>query len=133
MRIRVGTVTRGPTASRTDAEGGPTAWKAWVYIGALGIVGALGLAFWQGPKRVASALNPVLYPAPDLARRATPDLHGTLLVADLHSDALLWDRDLLRRSDRGHVDLPRLREGRSDTSTCRAWCRGRSPSRPSRS
>jgi membrane dipeptidase len=39
-------------------------------------------------------------------------LHGTLHVADLHSDALLWDRSLLRRGSVGHVDVPRLIEGR---------------------
>ena len=38
-------------------------------------------------------------------------LHQRLFIADLHSDALLWNRDLLQRSDRGHVDLPRLQEG----------------------
>lgn len=38
-------------------------------------------------------------------------LHERLLVADLHADSLLWPRDLLRRHSRGHVDLPRLREG----------------------
>lgn len=39
-------------------------------------------------------------------------LHETLRVADLHSDMLLWMRDPARRNDRGHTDLPRLREGR---------------------
>ena len=38
-------------------------------------------------------------------------LHATLRAADLHADSLLWGRDLLRRSDRGHVDVPRLIEG----------------------
>jgi membrane dipeptidase len=38
-------------------------------------------------------------------------LHGRLLVADLHADSLLWDRDLLERAGRGHVDVPRLVEG----------------------
>ena len=32
-------------------------------------------------------------------------------AVDLHADALLWGRDLLERGTRGHVDLPRLREG----------------------
>ena len=36
--------------------------------------------------------------------------HQRLHVADLH-DTLMWDRDPLERADRGHVDLPRLREG----------------------
>ncbi|MFQ3580378.1 MAG: dipeptidase [Chloracidobacterium sp.] len=38
-------------------------------------------------------------------------LHARLFVADLHADTLLWNRDLLARSTRGHVDLPRLQEG----------------------
>src|SRR5690242_21576780 len=29
----------------------------------------------------------------------------------MHADSLLWQRDLLTRGDRGHVDLPRLIEG----------------------
>lgn len=39
-------------------------------------------------------------------------LHETLRVADLHADSLLFGRDLLRRSARGHVDIPRLIDGR---------------------
>jgi len=39
------------------------------------------------------------------------DLYRRQLVIDLHGDALLWNRDLLERSSRGHVDLPRLQEG----------------------
>ncbi|OJU20166.1 MULTISPECIES: dipeptidase [unclassified Sphingomonas] len=38
-------------------------------------------------------------------------LHKTLDVADMHADSLLWKRDLLKRSDRGQVDLPRLQAG----------------------
>jgi membrane dipeptidase len=38
-------------------------------------------------------------------------LQQKLTIADLHADSLLWARDLSQRSDRGHVDLPRLREG----------------------
>lgn len=38
-------------------------------------------------------------------------LHATLTIVDLHADTLLWKRDLLERSDRGHVDLPRLEQG----------------------
>lgn len=39
------------------------------------------------------------------------ELHETLQIVDLHSDTLLWKRDLLDRADRGQVDLPRLRDG----------------------
>lgn len=38
-------------------------------------------------------------------------LHQRQLVIDMHSDILLWNRDLLVRGTHGHVDLPRLREG----------------------
>jgi hypothetical protein len=39
------------------------------------------------------------------------ELHARLWIADLHCDATLWNRPLLERSARGHVDLPRLVEG----------------------
>lgn len=53
---------------------------------------------------------------PFLRRRSRVDptaqqLHQRLLVADLHTDSLLWSRDLLKRGRIGHVDLPRLIEG----------------------
>lgn len=38
-------------------------------------------------------------------------LHRRLLVADLHADPLMWDRDLLARNSHGHVDVPRLIDG----------------------
>ena len=38
-------------------------------------------------------------------------LHKTLEIVDLHSDTLMWDRDLLEAADRGHEDLPRLQAG----------------------
>ena len=41
-------------------------------------------------------------------------LHADLLIADLHSDSLLWRRNPEKRWSRGHVDLPRLREGGVD-------------------
>ncbi len=38
-------------------------------------------------------------------------LHATLRIADLHADSLLFGRDLVRRSARGHVDVPRMQAG----------------------
>ena len=38
-------------------------------------------------------------------------LHKQLTVIDLHSDTLMWKRDLLSESDQGHVDLKRLEAG----------------------
>ncbi|MFM5949124.1 MAG: dipeptidase, partial [Novosphingobium sp.] len=38
-------------------------------------------------------------------------LHKSLLVVDLHSDTLMWKRDLTQPADRGHEDLARLQKG----------------------
>ena len=57
--------------------------------------------------RLCTTRNRPPYPASDRARA----LHQRLWVADLHADSLLWGRDLLSRSTRGHVDIPRLIEG----------------------
>ncbi len=38
-------------------------------------------------------------------------LHASLTIVDLHSDTLLWQRDLLDEATRGHMDLPRLQQG----------------------
>jgi microsomal dipeptidase-like Zn-dependent dipeptidase len=38
-------------------------------------------------------------------------LHKTLNIVDLHSDTLMWNRNLNDRASRGHADLPRLQDG----------------------
>ena len=38
-------------------------------------------------------------------------LHATLRIVDLHSDSLMWRRDLLDRHGHGHLELPRLIDG----------------------
>jgi membrane dipeptidase len=48
-----------------------------------------------------------LIPISDAAKK----LHATLTIVDLHSDTLLWQRDINVRADRGHVDVPRLDDG----------------------
>lgn len=50
-------------------------------------------------------------PPYNVASPAATKLHEELLIADLHSDALIWGRNLLKHNDRGHVDIPRLSEG----------------------
>jgi len=42
---------------------------------------------------------------------AERQVHRQLFIVDLHADTLMWHRDLLARSNVGHVDLPRLIEG----------------------
>jgi membrane dipeptidase len=47
------------------------------------------------------------YKVSDVAK----DLYNSLdFIADLHCDALLWSRDLTKKSKRGHVDFPRMQE-----------------------
>lgn len=76
------------------------------------LVAAFAAALWAAPTLVADRLNPTL-PEPAVSvPEAAAKLHDSLLVVDLHTDALLWDRDLLSRGRTGHVDLPRLTDGR---------------------
>ena len=68
--------------------------------------------FFTLPTLLDRQMNSVATPAPYPASDRAEKLHQTLFVADLHDDALLWQRDLLERHDYGHSDLPRLLEGR---------------------
>jgi membrane dipeptidase len=63
------------------------------------------------PSAMDSYFNKTLVPPPYPVSLKTRDLHASLWIADLHADSLLWGRDLLKRSTRGHVDVPRLIEG----------------------
>ena len=70
-----------------------------------------GIFFFVLPPEVEKRLNVTFHPPPYAARPRAAQLHKGLRVADLHADSLLWNRDLLRRGTRGHVDVPRLVEG----------------------
>jgi len=67
--------------------------------------------FFILPGQLEKRLNVALNPPPYLASQHATELHSKLLVTDLHADSLLWDRDLLSRASRGHVDVPRLIDG----------------------
>lgn len=80
-----------------------------------GLVGLFGLGvlvyFTVAAPVLDSRYNTVeVEPPYDVSDRARA-VHDTLMVADLHNDLLLWSRDPLQRYDRGHTDIPRLREG----------------------
>ena len=70
----------------------------------------LGVKFWL-PGFVEGQLNRVEPHPPWTISPEAAALHATLAVADLHADPLLWKRDWLTRSTRGHTDLPRMQEG----------------------
>ena len=89
--------------------------RRWLSVG-LALVAAVLFAsavrfFVVTPERNDRGQNKVQRVALDITPAAQA-LQATLDVADMHADSLLWKRDLIARSDRGHIDLPRLIEGR---------------------
>jgi len=66
--------------------------------------------FAFGPGIVEGSMNKVIPVEANASPRAVA-IHKTLEIADLHSDTLMWRRNLLDRASRGHVDLPRLEDG----------------------
>ncbi len=71
----------------------------------------IGAFFFVVPAQLEKRLNVSLNLPPYLASERAVELHKKLLVSDMHADSLLWNRDLLERSSRGHVDVPRLIDG----------------------
>ncbi|MBD9525356.1 membrane dipeptidase [Paracoccus sp. PAR01] len=85
--------------------------RLFTILVALTIAAATATAVW-GPAYVERSLNPVTMPKDGWpVSPQAQALHDSLIIGDLHSDALLWDRDILTRVDRGHVDIPRLSDG----------------------
>ena len=83
--------------------------KFWI---PLTLIGAAAIGFFGFlPGYVEDSMNAVdgqpLIKVSDEAKA----LHKTLNIVDLHSDTLMWNRDLGKPADRGHMDLPRLQEG----------------------
>ncbi|QSB45270.1 dipeptidase [Tsuneonella flava] len=77
---------------------------------ALIVIAAIGF-FGFGPGYIEGTMNkidgkPLITVSPQAKA-----LHKTLTIVDLHSDTLMWDRNLLKRASRGHEDLPRLEQG----------------------
>ncbi len=72
---------------------------------------ALFIFFWFLPHWVDQRANGLGPKVSEATNGPIPDLHGRLQIVDLHADTLLWDRDLLKWGQRGHVDLPRLQQG----------------------
>jgi len=76
---------------------------------------ALLIIVWSihriAPAWVEQQRNTLTGTAPQRVSDRARRLHQGLLVADLHGDSLLWGRDLGEMSDRGHLDLPRMRLG----------------------
>ncbi|MCI4442361.1 MAG: dipeptidase [Lentimicrobium sp.] len=65
------------------------------------------IAFIFGPKYIDQSKNKVTL-ATDFPKSAILD--SIPFIADLHCDALLWDRNFLKKNNYGHVDLPRMQQ-----------------------
>ncbi|MDZ7361840.1 MAG: dipeptidase [candidate division KSB1 bacterium] len=63
------------------------------------------------PRQIDQRANRVLASSYAAVSARAAALHQKLLIADLHCDALLWNRDLLQNNSRGAVDVPRLITG----------------------
>ena len=78
----------------------------------LALIGAAAVGFFGiAPGYVEGSMNVIdgkpLIKVSDEAEA----LHKTLTIVDLHSDSLMWNRDINDRASRGHMDLPRLQDG----------------------
>lgn len=83
--------------------------RVWMPLAllALGAAGFFGVA----PGYIEASMNRIDgQPGIPVSAEAKA-LHQTLQIVDLHSDTLMWQRDMLDRADRGHMDLPRLKDG----------------------
>lgn len=81
----------------------------------LGLLGLVVLAaagfFLFAPRMAEESMNKIDGEPLIAVSEEAKALHATLTIVDLHADTLLWKRSLLADSDRGHVDLGRLRQG----------------------
>lgn len=79
-------------------------------LGSLALV-AFGGLYFVVPGLLEGGINIVEEHDAYTISDETQALHDRLIIADLHSDTLLWARDSLDRGTTGHVDIPRLQEG----------------------
>lgn len=83
--------------------------RVWI---PLALIGAAAIGFFGvAPGYVEGAMNQVDGKPLIKVSEEAKALHKTLSIVDLHSDTLMWNRDLNDRAARGHMDLPRLQEG----------------------
>ena len=76
------------------------------------LIAAAALGFFGfAPGYVEGAMNQIDGKPLIVVSDEAKALHKTLNIIDLHSDTLMWNRDLNDSASRGHMDLPRLQEG----------------------
>ncbi len=67
--------------------------------------------FTLAPSYVEKSRNKIVHTNHPHIPANTKTFHNTLTISDLHADSLLWNRDLTKKSDYAHVDIPRLING----------------------
>ena len=85
--------------------------KIAVLFVVVAVAGFLIFLFFFAADYTERTLNPVIKPPPYQVSERAKILHDKLFVADLHADALLWNRDLNIDSPIAHVDVPKLIRG----------------------
>ena len=83
--------------------------RFWIPL-ALASVAAIGF-FGIAPGYIEGSMNVVDGKALPKVSAEAIALHKTLTIVDLHSDSLMWNRDIIDRAGRGHMDVPRLQDG----------------------
>lgn len=69
------------------------------------------LALFLLPSILDKNMNPVTEHVPYIVSDKAKKMHKSLIVGDWHADSALWNRDLKKTYDYGHVDIPRLQKG----------------------
>ncbi len=83
--------------------------RYWIPLALVGVA-AIGF-FGFAPGYVEGSMNQIDGKSLPKVSAEAVALHKTLTIVDLHSDTLMWNRDINERAGRGHMDLPRLAEG----------------------
>lgn len=84
----------------------------WILVFTLGLVIiAVAVFLIFAPGIVDSQRNPVVPHDPYAISPEAAALHADLIIGDLHADPTLWKRDLRKRHDYSHMDIPRMMDG----------------------
>jgi len=84
--------------------------KTALFILVLLVILFIGV-FSFAPAYVDRSINWVSPHTPYAVSERAKTLHSSLLIGDWHADSALWDRDLSKQYDYGHVDIPRMQQG----------------------
>lgn len=93
-------------------------WSRYLRVGALVVLGLIVVSYAGlrifGPAAIEKSLNrQIFFPEHTVSAQAQA-LNDSAVIMDWHTDTLLWNRDILARAERGHADVPRLKDAGFD-------------------